>query len=66
MLFRSYCASNVRTIGFESEPNMELKNCRLRVYDEHNPAGALTEQWQEGLVEPIRPAVVLPQGNDEF
>ena len=45
---------------------MELKNCRLRVYDEHNPAGALTEQWQDGLVEPIWPAVVLPQGNDEF
>lgn len=45
---------------------MKLKNFRLRVYDEHNPAGALTEQWKEGLVKPICPAVVLPQRNDEF
>lgn len=45
---------------------MELKNCRLRVYDAHSPAGAFAEQWQEGLVKPIWPAVVLPQGNDEF
>lgn len=45
---------------------MELKNGRVRVYDERNPAGAFTEQWQEGLVKPIWPTIVLPQGNDEF
>lgn len=42
---------------------MELKNCRLTVYDELDPAGAFDEQWQEGLVKPIWPAVVLPPGN---
>lgn len=46
--------------------NMKLKNCRVRVYDEQNPAGASDEQCQEGLVKPIWPAVVLPQGNDRF
>ena len=45
---------------------MELKNCRLKAYDKHNPAGAVTEQWQEGLVKPIWPVVVLPPGNAEF
>lgn len=45
---------------------MELKNCRLRVSDEHKPAGVFAEQWQGGLEKPIWPAVVLPQGNDEF
>jgi hypothetical protein len=41
------------TIDFESKPNMELKDCRLTVYDELNPAGAFDEQWQGGLVKPI-------------
>ena len=27
---------------------MELKNCRLGVYDEHNPAGALTGHLMRG------------------
>lgn len=48
------------------KPNMELKNCRLRFYDEHNPSGPFAEQWQEGLVKPIWPVMALPQGNDEF